>query len=149
MSTLSETQSMHPLATGHLPAFFPSSDGSDLLFILVVVALIGMFVVAGAVYFTLHSVPENIAHEAGHTQFQVVGILALLALFTHNNLFWVIALVIAAFKFPDFLTPIKSIARSLNPLKSIASSLDAIQLSVAAPRGEKTAQPKMESDGNA
>lgn len=149
MSTLSETQSMHPLATGHLPSFFPSSDGSDLLFILVVVAIIGIFVVAGAVYFTLHSVPENIAHEAGHAQFQVVGILALLALFTHNNLFWVIALVIAAFKFPDFLTPIKSIARSLNPLKSIASSLDAIHLSVAAPRGEKTAQPKMESDGNA
>jgi hypothetical protein len=36
---------MHPLATGHLPSFFPSSDGSDLLFILVVVAIIGIFVV--------------------------------------------------------------------------------------------------------
>ena len=149
MSTLSETQSMHPLATGHLPSFFPSSDGSDLLFFLVVIALIGLFVVAGAVYFTLHSVPENIAHDAGHTQFQVVGILALLALFTHNNLFWVIALVIAAFKFPDFLTPIKSIARSLNPLKSIATSLSAIQHSIDRSRSEMTAQPKPESDSNA
>jgi hypothetical protein len=43
----------------------------------------------------------------------VVEILALLALFTHNNLFWVAAILIAAFRVPDFLTPLNSIAESL------------------------------------
>ena len=40
-------------------------------------------------------------------------VLAILALFTHNNLFWVAALVLALVKFPDFTSPLNSIAQSL------------------------------------
>jgi len=40
----------------------------------------------------------------------------LLALFTHNNVFWVAALILALLKFPDFLTPINSISDSLKKL---------------------------------
>ena len=43
-------------------------------------------------------------------------VLALLALFTHNNVFWVAALILALLKLPDFLTPINSIAESLKKL---------------------------------
>lgn len=32
---------------------------------------------------------------------------------THNNIFWVAALVLAVVELPDFLTPLKSIAKSL------------------------------------
>jgi hypothetical protein len=39
-----------------------------------------------------------------------------LALFTHNNLFWVAALILALLKLPDFLTPINSISESLKKL---------------------------------
>lgn len=46
-------------------------------------------------------------------QFQLVGVLALLALFTHNNLFWVFALVLALIPIPDFWTPLSSMAESL------------------------------------
>ena len=40
-------------------------------------------------------------------------VLAVLALFTHNHLFWVAALVLALIKIPDFITPLNSIASSL------------------------------------
>ena len=43
-------------------------------------------------------------------------VLALLALFTHNNIFWVAALILALLKLPDFLTPINSISESLKKL---------------------------------
>ncbi len=43
-------------------------------------------------------------------------VLALLALFTHNNVFWVAALILALLKLPDFLTPINSLSESLKKL---------------------------------
>lgn len=43
-------------------------------------------------------------------------VLALLALFTHNNIFWVAALILALLKLPDFLTPINSMSESLKKL---------------------------------
>ena len=42
--------------------------------------------------------------------------LALLALFTHNNIFWIAALLIAAFRMPDFLSPLQSMAASLGAI---------------------------------
>lgn len=64
-------------------------------------------------YLYLHSLPERMAHGQDRTQFQIVAILALLALFTHNNAFWVASLLLAALTVPDFLTPVTSAARSL------------------------------------
>nr|WP_240931823.1 hypothetical protein [Sedimentitalea sp. CY04] len=104
------------MATGHIPGFLPGADGSDPLFTGMVVFTILLVLLIGAFYFKLHAIPEHMAHEDNHTQMQVIGILALLALFTHNNMFWVIALLVAAFRMPDFLTPLQSIARSLDSL---------------------------------
>ena len=56
------------------------------------------------------------AHKHGNTQSQLIMVLALLALFTHNNIFWVVALILAVLKLPDFLTPIRSISDSLKKL---------------------------------
>lgn len=53
------------------------------------------------------------AHHANHTQIQLIGVLTLLALFTHNNVFWVAALVLAVIRFPDFISPIQAIANAL------------------------------------
>lgn len=108
---------IHPMAPEHLPVFIPAADGSDPLFSFIAIFTIVMILLIGALYFTLHALPEQMAHTSGHTQMQVVGILALLALFTHNNAFWVLALLMAAFKMPDFLTPIKSIAASLETMR--------------------------------
>jgi len=103
----------HSLAPHHLPVFLPGADGSDILFTVTVVMIVLMILGFGIFYFTLHALPEKIAHGTSSTQFQLIGVLALLALFTHNNLFWVAALLLATMKLPDYSTPLNSISRSL------------------------------------
>ena len=70
----------------------------------------------GVVYLKLHAIPEQLAHKHGNTQSQLIMVLALLALFTHNNIFWVAALILALLKLPDFLTPLNNISESLKKL---------------------------------
>lgn len=108
----------HELAPHHLPAFLAGPDGSDVLFNIVVIAGIGLVLGIGTLYFTLHSLPEKMAHRSNSTQFQLIAILALLALFTHNNIFWVIALLLSAIELPNFSAPLRSIADSLEELKN-------------------------------
>ena len=107
---------VHPLAPHTLPPFVGGADGSDPLFsaiiFVVVIAVLGL----GVFYLKLHAIPEQLAHKHSNTQSQLIMVLALLALFTHNNLFWVAALILALLKLPDFLTPINSISESLKKL---------------------------------
>lgn len=104
---------MHPLAPHHLPGFITAPGETDILFVVSVTILIVAVMGLGSMYFWLHSIPERLAHGTGKIQFQLVGVLALLALFTHNNLFWVMALVLALVPIPDFWTPLSSMAESL------------------------------------
>lgn len=98
--------------TEHIPRYLAGAD-SDPLMIVMAVTLVVIVLIAGVFYFKLHAVPEHIAHGKNHTQIQLITILTILALFTHNNIFWVAALVLAVVELPDFLTPLKSIAKSL------------------------------------
>lgn len=104
---------IHSAAPHHLPGYIPGPDGSDPLFTVIVVAMLIIFLGLGVLYFKLHSLPEHMGEKANSTQLQLISILAILALFTHNNAFWVLALLIAAIRLPDYLTPIETIARSL------------------------------------
>lgn len=104
---------IHPLAPEHLPVFVAGPAGGDWLFTVVVVFVLVFVLILGNLYFRLHALPEMMAHRANSTQYQLIGILALLALVTHNNLFWVAALLLAALKLPDLATPLYAIARSL------------------------------------
>ena len=98
--------------TEHIPGYLAGAN-SDPLMIVMAVFLVVIILIAGVFYFKLHAVPEHIAHGKNHTQIQLITILTILALFTHNNIFWVAALVLAVVELPDFLTPLKSIAKSL------------------------------------
>jgi hypothetical protein len=104
---------MHPAAPAHLPGFITAPGETDPLFVGSVIFLVIVVMALGSLYFWLHSIPERLAHGTGKIQFQLVGVLALLALFTHNNLFWVFALVLALIPIPDFWTPLASMADSL------------------------------------
>lgn len=104
----------HELAPHHLPPFIPASDGSDWLMSVMLIALIVGVILAGVFYLHLHSIPERLAHKHGRMQFELVAVLGLLALFTHNNIFWVAALLLAFIQLPDFWTPLESIAHSLS-----------------------------------
>jgi hypothetical protein len=132
-------EAAHSLAPHHLPVFLPGADGSDILYTFTVVMIIAMVLGFGVIYFTLHALPEKIAHGTSSTQFQLIGVLALLAMFTHNNIFWVAALLLATMKLPDFTTPLNSIARSLEALKD--REPDTILMTQAAVQSPPTPRP--------
>jgi hypothetical protein len=85
------------------------------IFVVVVVFLAVTF------FLHLHSLPEKLAHQVGANQLQIVGVLALIALFSHNNLYWVAALMIALIQIPDYETPLGRIAAALEALKQPSS----------------------------
>lgn len=117
--------SIHSQAPQHLPGFLPGPDGGDGLFTFVVILTIALVLGFGVLYFRLHALPEQMAHKSNSTQFQLIGILALLAMFTHNNLFWVLALLLAAVKIPDIVTPLESISSSLAKISGGEKTTDA------------------------
>jgi hypothetical protein len=107
---------LNPAATDHLPFFVTPPGQTDFLFNAMVIFLVAAVFGVGLLYLRLHALPEHMAHGASKVQLQVVGVLALLALFTHNHLFWIAALLIALVQFPDFSSPLDSMARSLERL---------------------------------
>jgi archaellum biogenesis protein FlaJ (TadC family) len=80
------------------------------------VFLIVAVVSVGLIYLKLHALPEHMAHRTNKVQLQFVAVLALLALFTHNAVFWIAALLLALVDLPNFSTPMNSIALSLEKL---------------------------------
>ena len=106
------------MAPHFIPGWIPDSAGNDPLMSVMLVFLILAVVGLGIFYLKLHALPEHLAERgAGQTQLQIVSVLALLALFTHNNLFWILALLLAMINLPDFLSPIHRIADALENSK--------------------------------
>lgn len=110
------TDLKHPMAPDHLPGYFAMADGSDSLFTMMVFFLLSIILLLGVAYFTLHALPERMAHQGNSAQLQLISVLVMLALFTHNNIFWFVALALAAFRPPDLVSPLNSIAQSLQNL---------------------------------
>lgn len=111
-------EAMHSAAPHYLPPFITGPGETDSLFVFIVVLLIVIVLAIGNIYFRLHALPEKMAHSSNSAQLQLVGVLALLAMFTHNNLFWVAALLLAAFRVPDITTPLAAIADSVGKLSA-------------------------------
>lgn len=108
----------NPAVPEHLPFFITPPGDTDSLMVIMLVFLLVVVLAIGNLYFRLHALPEQMAHRTNHIQMQVVAVLALLALFTHNQIFWIGALLLALVQFPDFSSPINSIARSLRTMAS-------------------------------
>jgi hypothetical protein len=103
----------HPAAIHHLPLFITAPGQTDVLFVVMTIFVLLAVIGIGVFYLKLHSLPEQLAHRGQKMQFQIVAVLGLLALFTHNHAFWVAGLLLALVPLPDFGTPLSSIARSL------------------------------------
>ena len=99
-----------------LPFFITAPGESDLLFTAVTVLLIVIVLGFGALYFTIQAIPDRLVEGTSKAQMQLVGILGLVSLFTMNNAYWVAALLLAAIRIPDFVTPFKSMSRSLKKI---------------------------------
>src|SRR5882757_8511620 len=74
--------------------------------------LVVMVLLVGVLFLRLHTLPERMAHSSHKLQFEVVAVLGLLALFTHNHIFWVAGLLLALIDLPDWGTPLRRIADS-------------------------------------
>jgi multisubunit Na+/H+ antiporter MnhF subunit len=122
---------LHTAATDHLPFFITAPGQSDGLFNAMIVFLIVFVFAIGLLYLRLHALPEHLAHGASKIQLQLVGVLALLALFTHNHIFWIAALLLALVKFPNFSAPLDSMAQSLERLAGSAPPAGALAAEVA------------------
>jgi len=109
-------QALHPATVDHLPGFITEPGQTDYLFVGVVIFLVLVVLIIGNLYFQLHAVPERMAHRTSKVQMEVVAVLALISLFTHNHLFWIAGLLLAFIHIPDFSTPLYSIAQSLRKL---------------------------------
>jgi hypothetical protein len=109
-------ESLHPSAPHHLPGFITAPGDADILMVVVGIVLIGAVLGVGNLYLTLHTLPERMAHKSQKLQFEIVAVLGLLALFTHNHLFWVIGLFLAMVDLPDFGTPLRRIAGSVEKI---------------------------------
>ncbi|MEW9837873.1 hypothetical protein [Mesorhizobium marinum] len=105
---------MNPAAPHYLPVFVTAPGDSDVFLNGAAIFLVVMVIGLGSVYFRLHALPERLAHKnTNKVQFEIVAVLALLGLFTHNNLFWISALILALVPVPDFHGPLATMADSL------------------------------------
>ncbi|MGY4158896.1 MULTISPECIES: hypothetical protein [unclassified Bradyrhizobium] len=104
---------MHPAAPHHLPFFVPGPDGADTLMVVMGIFLVATILYVGTLYWKLHSLPERMAHKSQKLQFEIVAVLGLISLFTHMHVFWIAGLLLAMIDLPDFSTPLRTIAGSV------------------------------------
>jgi hypothetical protein len=122
--------SLHPVAPHHLPSFITAPGETDILMVVVGIILLGAILGVGNLYLRLHSLPERMAHKSQKLQFEIVAVLGLLALFTHIHLFWVIGLLLAMIDLPDFGTPLRRIASSVEKIAGVPPGDGAAQLAI-------------------
>src|ERR687894_2881632 len=122
----SMTESLHPAAPHHLPVFITAPGETDVLMVVMAVVLVVAVLAVGLLFLRLHTLPERMAHKSHKLQFEIVAVLGLLALFTHQHIFWVAGLLLALVDLPDFGSPLRSMASSLEKLALAPKSLEAI-----------------------
>jgi hypothetical protein len=118
------SEALHPAAPHHLPAFITAPGDTDILMVVVGIVLVGSVLMVGNLYLHLHSLPERMAHKSQKLQFEIVAVLGLISLFTHNHLFWVIGLLLAMVDLPDFGTPLRRIAGSVEKIAGVDDDED-------------------------
>ena len=136
------SESLHPAAPHHLPSFITAPGETDVLMVVVGIILLASILFVGNIYLQIHSLPERMAHKSQKLQFEIVAVLCLLALFTHTHLFWVIALLLALVDLPDFSTPLRSIAGSVQKMAGIPPDPDPSE-----PTIENTHTPPADASG--
>ena len=110
------TDQLHPMTPHHLPFYLAKPGETDVLMVVMGIFLILAVLGVGNIYLRLHSLPERMAHKSQKLQFEIVAVLGLISLFTHIHLFWIAGLLLALIDLPDFSTPLRSIAGSVEKI---------------------------------
>src|SRR5439155_24410967 len=143
------SESIHPRAPHHLPSFITAPGDTDVLMVVVGIVLIIAVLAVGNFYLHLHTLPERMAHKSQKFQFEIVAVLGLLALFTHNHLFWVIGLFLAMIDLPDFSTPLSKIAGSVEKMAGVPPEQDPTEAQVGDAVNADAARARIEKAGGA
>lgn len=88
--------------------------------VIMAIFLIAVVLWVGTLYWKLHSLPERMAHKSQKLQFEIVAVLGLISLFTHMHIFWIAGLLLAMIDLPDFSTPLRTIAGSVERIADAA-----------------------------
>lgn len=96
-----------------LPFFVVPPGETDVMFIVVGIALAAIVVCLGVLSLTIRGWPDRLAEGANKSQLQLVAILGLISLLTFNDYLWLATLVLAVVRFPDIVTPLREIAESV------------------------------------
>jgi hypothetical protein len=131
---------VNPATPHHLPFFITAPGHADVLYVLMALLLVGGVLGTGIFFFWLHSLPERMVHHK--LQYDIAAVLCLLSLFTHEHVFWVLALLLAFIRFPevstfDFFGPLKRIAVSLERIADNSSEMTAPPLSTRVDGGRE------------
>lgn len=113
------TTSLNPAAPHHLPIFITAPGETDVFMVVMAVFLVLAVLAVGLLFLRLHTLPERMAHKSHKLQFEIVAVLGLLALFTHQHIFWVAGLLLALIDIPDFGNPLRRMAGSLEKIAGI------------------------------
>jgi hypothetical protein len=143
------TASHSPVAPEHLPFFITAPGDTDVLFYITVLFVIGSVILFGVVFLTIHSLPERMAHKSKKVQLDVVAVLCLLALFTHEHVFWVAALLLAFIDIPDFSTPFRRMVTAVETIaeQKAAGAPPADHSESAPPKAVAADQPRQGQKG--
>lgn len=131
---------INPLAPHALPTFITAPGQSDSLLIGMGFFLAAAVFLVGILFFWLHSLPERMAHRSQKLQLELVAVLCLISLFTHNNTLWVVSLVLAVIDLPDLSAPLARIGAAIDRLTDAARSAGGAAATGAADKPEG-AQP--------
>jgi hypothetical protein len=110
---------VNPAAPHHFPPFITAPGETDTFMVVMAIFLVLTVLAVGLLFLRLHTLPERMAHKSQKLQFEIVAVLGLLALFTHQHIFWVAGLLLAVIDLPDFGTPLRRIAGSVEQLAGI------------------------------
>jgi NADH:ubiquinone oxidoreductase subunit 5 (subunit L)/multisubunit Na+/H+ antiporter MnhA subunit len=130
---------LHPAASHHLPSFITPPGETDVLMVIMAIVLVLAVLAFGLLFLRLHTLPERMAHRSQKLQFEIVAVLGLIALFTHMHIFWVIGLILAFIEIPDFGTPLRRIAGSVEKIAGVMPGEGAAEIKSDAVATDKSA----------
>jgi hypothetical protein len=85
-----------------------------------------------------------LAHGAGKLQLEIVSVLCLIGLLTHNHTFWIVALLLALIDFPDFPGWFGRIARAVEGIAGLkpgkTTAAEAMPQTTSVPLASKDSQ---------
>jgi multisubunit Na+/H+ antiporter MnhF subunit len=131
-----------------MPFFITPPGETDVLFNITLWFVVACIVLTGVIFLTIHSLPERMAHKSKKVLLDLIALLCLLALLTHNHFFWFVAIVLAFIDIPDFLTPVNSIANSMQSIAGQEAGEKPADVStLVPPEAAKVDEPHVKKQG--